>query len=116
MESKLALASLCCVLAGCYSAQTGAGKHEQINLDWNGGAEYFHFPESAQLKVAELNCPATATVSVTCRTTTHARCGSWNLGVNGTATAGAKADTGIASINYNGPPEICTATLVIESP
>lgn len=118
MESKIAVAMICCALAGVCSAQAAPGKQQQINLDWMGGAEYFHFPEGAQLKVTQLNCPTSGvTVSVTCRTASHGRCGSWYLGLNGTATAGSKGETGIASINYNGPAASnCQATVVVQSP
>ncbi len=117
MVSKFALLLLCCAIAGNPSAQTAPGKQEQINLDWKEGAEYFHFPEGAQLKVTQLICPPSATVSVTCRTATHSRCGSWYLGLNGTATAGPKGDTGIASLNYNGPANSnCSATVVVQKP
>lgn len=118
MESKFALVLISCVFAGTCGAQGAPGKQQQINLDWMGGAEYFHFAEGAQLKVTDLNCPSpTVTVSVTCRTATHARCGSWYLGLNGTATAGANGDTGIASLNYNGTKNSnCKATIVVQSP
>lgn len=116
MKSKFGLVLICCALAGGYSVQAAAGKQQQVNLDWNEGAEYFAFPEGAQLKVTALNCPALTTVSVTCRTAAHGRCGKWTLGLNGTATAVANSHTGIASIGYNGPETTCTATLVVQSP
>lgn len=118
MESKYVLALICCVFAGSCSGQAAPGKQQQIYLDWMGGAQYFHFPEGAQLKITDLNCPSAAvTVSVTCRTATHARCGSWYLGLNGTAKAGPKGDRGIANLNYSGPRgSICTATIVVQSP
>lgn len=115
MESKFALALICCVLAGACSAQGAPGKQEQMNLDFREGADYFHFPEGAQLKVTQLSCPSGVAVVVTCRTGTHARCGSWRLGLNGTATAGSKAVTGIANIDYSGS-ENCTARVVVQSP
>jgi hypothetical protein len=80
-------------------------------------AEYFKFPEGTQVKVTQLVCPSPGTVSVTCRTSGHKRCGSWYLGLNGTATAGAQGSMGIASMNYNGPrDENCTATVVVQRP
>ena len=117
MGSKLASAWLCAAVVGSWGAQAAPGNLQQINLDWKGGAKYFHFPEGAQLKVTELACPPSATVSVTCRTASRGRCGAWYLGLNGTATAGSQADTGIASINYNGPRNAnCAATVVVQSP
>ena len=117
MDSKVALGLLCCAIAGSYSAQAAPGNQVQINLDWKQGAEYFHFPEGARLKVTQLICPPSVTVSVTCRTATHSRCGSWYLGLNETATAGPKGDTGIASLNYNGPANSnCSATVVVQTP
>jgi hypothetical protein len=115
MESKIALALLCCAVAGSYSAQAAPGKPEQVNLDAKEGAEYFHFPEGAQLKVTNLVCPPNVTVSVTCRTAAHGRCGKWYLGLNQTAKSGASGDTGIASLDYSGP-ENCNATVVVQSP
>ena len=117
MKSKFVTAMICCALAGSYSARAASGEQEQINLDWKGGAKYFRFPEGAQLKVTELVCPPRVTVSVVCRTATRARCGSWYLALNETATAGSKGDTGVASINYNGPAgSNCRATVVVQSP
>jgi hypothetical protein len=114
MQSKFAMVLLCCVLAGSYSAQAAPGKQE-LNLDAKEGAEYFHFAEGAQLKVTGLYCPAAVTVSVTCRTAAHARCGKWYLGLNGTAASGPKGDIGIASLDYSGP-DSCKATVVVTSP
>lgn len=116
MKSKFGLVLICCALAGSYSVQAAAGKQQQVNLDWNEGAEYFDFPEGAQLKVTALNCPPLTKISVTCRTVTHGRCGKWNLGLNGTATAGASSHMGIASIGYSGPETTCNATIVVQSP
>lgn len=117
MKSKFGLVLICCALAGSYGVQAAAaGKQQQVNLDWNEGAEYFDFPAGAQVKVTALNCPVQTTVSVTCRTATHGRCGKWSLGLNGTATAGQNSHTGIASLAYNGPETTCTATVVVQSP
>jgi len=117
MGSKLASLLLCGAVAGSYGAQAATGTPEQFSLDWKQGAKYFHFPEGAQLKVTELVCPPSATVSVTCRTASRASCGSWYLGLNGTATAGPQGDRGIASLNYNGPRNSnCVATVVVQSP
>lgn len=117
MGPKFALAVLGCAVAGSCGAQAAQGKQEQINLDWKMGARYFHFPEGAQVKVTGLYCPPPATVSVTCRTDSRGQCGSWYLGLNESAKAGAKADTGMASLNYNGPSNSnCTATLTVQSP
>ena len=117
MGAKFALALLGCVIAGSCGAQAAPGKQQQINLDWKGGASYFPFPEGAQVTVTGLYCPPSVTVSVTCRTTARSKCGSWYLGLNQTAKAGPNAETGIASINYNGPANSnCTATLTVQSP
>ena len=113
MESRIALVLLCCAIAGSYSAQ--AAQPVQVNLDAREGAEYFHFPEGAQVKVTNLVCPPSVTVSVTCRTASHGRCGKWYLALNATAKAGAQADTGIASIDYSGPQN-CIATVTVTSP
>lgn len=115
MQSSFALGLLCCAIAGSCSAQAAPSKQEQINLNANDGAEYFRFPEGSQLKVTQLNCPQAVTVSVTCRTASHGRCGKWYVGLNGTATAGSRSETGIASLDYSGM-ENCTATIVVQSP
>jgi len=107
---------LSCAMAGGYSALAAAAQ-QTLNLDWQEGAEYFNFPEGTEVKVTELVCPPKATVSVTCRTAAHKRCGSWYLGLNQTAKAGPGGDKGIASMNYNGPVnENCRATIVIQTP
>jgi hypothetical protein len=123
MGSKFVLALLGCVIAGSCSAQAAPaapaapGKQQQINLNWQGGANYFPFPQGAQVTVSGLYCPPGVTVSVTCRTTARSKCGSWYLGLNQTAKAGADAETGIASLNYNGPANSnCSATLTVQSP
>jgi hypothetical protein len=117
MGSKFALALLGCAIAGSSCAQPADGKQQQIDLDWKGGARYFHFPEGSQVKVTGLYCPPSVTVSVTCRTAARAQCGSWYLGLNETAKAGSNADTGVASLNYNGPANSnCTATVTVQSP
>jgi uncharacterized lipoprotein len=117
MKSKIAYASLCCVLAGCSSAPSVTDKQQTIDLDTsNNRVLYFRFPQGAQLKVAELNCPVTASVNVVCRTAANAQCGTWNLHQDGTATAGSRAETGIANLVYDGPTEACRATIVVRSP
>ena len=116
MGWKFAGILLGCVLAASRGAQA-ADKQQELNLDWKGGAVYFKFPEGAQVKVTDVNCPVAATVSIACRTATRARCGSWYLGRDQTATAGAKAQTGIAALNYSGPRgSNCTATAVVHRP
>lgn len=118
MEWKIVLMMVCCVIAGACNAQAAPSKPQQVYLDWMQGAQYFHLHEGTQLKFTDLNCPsATVAISVTCRTAARGRCGSWYLHLNDTATAGPKADTGIASLNYNGPRgSNCTATLVVQNP
>ena len=117
MKAKFGLVLICCVLAGSYSVQAAAaGKQQQVNLDWNEGAEYFDFPQGAQVKVTAINCQPQTKISVTCRTAAHARCGKWYLGPNGTATAGPNSHMGIASIEYQGPETTCTATLSVQTP
>ncbi|HEY7904504.1 MAG TPA: hypothetical protein VIH36_13685 [Casimicrobiaceae bacterium] len=117
MKAKVAFASLGCLLVGCYSAPIVTGKQQQINLDTsNNRVLYFRFPQGAQLKVTELNCPVTASVNIVCRTSTNAQCGTWNLQQDGTAAAGSRAETGIANLVYDGPAEACRATIVVQSP
>ena len=115
MQSKFALVLLCCAFAGSYSAQAAPGKQQQMNLYSNQGADYFPFPEGAQVQVTQLVCPAGVTVSVTCRTAARGKCGNWYLGLNGTATAGSNGKTGIASLVYSGN-ENCSATIVVKGP
>lgn len=117
MKSNFVLILISCVFAGSCYAQAAPAKQQQINLDWRDGAEYFKFPEGAQAKVTSLICPPNSTVNITCRTASHGRCGSWYLGINETATAGARGDTGIANLNFNGPRGTnCSATVVVQSP
>jgi hypothetical protein len=117
MNSNWVLMLIGCALAGTCCAQAAPGKQKQIYLDWQQGAKYFPFPEGAQAKVTDVNCPKAATVSITCRTTTRERCGSWYLNLNETATAGPGGGTGIAAVNYSGPRgSNCTATVVVQSP
>jgi hypothetical protein len=115
MQSKFALVLLGCALAASYNAQAAPGRQQQINLDATEGAEYFQFPEGAQIKVTQLICPSAVTVSVTCRTASHGKCGKWYLGLNKTATAGPNSNVGIASLDYSGN-EVCRGTIVVQSP
>ena len=117
MRAKLSLVLLGWAIAASAGAQTAAQKPHSIYLDWREGAKYFPFPEGSQLKVTELACPSSGTVSVICRTASRASCGSWYLGLNGTATAGAGGTKGVASLNYNGPRNAnCAATVVVQKP
>jgi hypothetical protein len=115
MQSKFALVLLCCAFAASFSAQAAPAKPKQMNLYSNQGADYFSFPEGAQVQVTQLVCPAGVTVSVTCRTASRGKCGNWYLGLNGTATAGSNGKTGIASLVYSGN-ENCSATIVVKGP
>jgi hypothetical protein len=115
MQSKFALVLLCCAFAGSHSAQAAPVKQQQLNLYSNQGADYFPFPEGAQVQVTQLVCPPGVTVSVTCRTASRGKCGNWYLGPNGTATAGSQGKTGIASLAYSGN-ENCSATIVVKRP
>jgi len=115
MKTNIALVVLGCAMAASYAAQAAPANARQVNLDAREGAEYFHFPAGTTLKVTELVCPANVTVSVTCRTADHGRCGRWYLPLNGTVTAAPKSDMGIASLDYSGP-ENCRATVTVTSP
>lgn len=118
MKSRFALALLGCAIAASFGALAAPPQQEQLNLDTKGATgavDYFQFAKGTQVKVTQLNCPPAVTVSVVCKTASHARCGSWYLGLNQSTSAGPDAEMGIATLNYSGN-EICRATLAVQRP